>query len=201
MDVIADGVNRCAAICGTLVLFLVLLLGGCATSKTSGDAEAQTKATALVRQGLAAKESEGEKKAYLEAIQADPYNALAHNNLGVCLFKERQYYQAAEQFDATMKLAAQAAEPHFNLALLYETVGKLDQAADHYARALELDPQSAKYRVCLARTYMKRDTDRWRARQLLDEALEREVDPTVIAWIRQAQDRLKSSQFDMEPLK
>ncbi|GEM_PF-1949720 len=201
MNAIAADIGKYRATVGATLLLLVALLAGCATSKTVSDAEAQAKATALVKEGLAAKEPKDEKAAYQKAVQLDPYNALAHNNLGICLLNEKQYYQAAQEFDSAMKLAPQAAEPQFNLAVLYETVGKLDQASEHYSRALELDSQSAKYRVCLARTYLKRGTDRWKTKQLLEEAMEREVDPKVIAWIHDAQDRLKSSRFDLEPLK
>ena len=184
---------------------LMVWASGCAAGRSAKEspeaAETRERVLGHIRDGLNAKDVVSERQAYLEALKLDAHDAVARNNLGVCYMKEGQYYAAAQEFDLAMKLAPRAPEPHFNMGLLFEGVGKLEQASDSYALALELAPQISRYRVCLARTYVKRGTDEWRARRLLDEALKDELDPETIGWIRETQDLLERNRFDLEPLK
>jgi Tfp pilus assembly protein PilF len=187
------------AILCALLAAVVSSMAGCAMHQSAVPEDARTSAMAIVRAAMQAKDPAVEKKAYQDALALDGYNAVARNNLGVCYFKEGKYYNAAQEFDLAMKIAPSSPEPHFNLGLLYETVGKLDQGADQYTRALELDTESAKYRVCLARVYIKKGADKWRAQQLLEEALARELDPATIAWIRDAQEQLGPQHENGQP--
>ncbi|HQU83180.1 MAG TPA: tetratricopeptide repeat protein [Pyrinomonadaceae bacterium] len=78
----------------------------------------------------------------LAAIAVDANFGNPYNDIGSYLIAKGNYYDCVRWF----KLAMQAiryearAYPHFNLATVYEKRGKLIEAAAHYGRALDEQP-------------------------------------------------------------
>lgn len=78
----------------------------------------------------------------LAAISVDAGFGNPYNDIGSYLIAKGNYYDCVRWF----KLAMQAiryearAYPHFNLATVYEKRGKLLEAAAHYGRALDEQP-------------------------------------------------------------
>jgi Tfp pilus assembly protein PilF len=135
--------------CVLSLTWCLLGVTGCATStpnptyqtlsdQVSQRSEAAKKAN---EQGLLyAQNNELEKAeaSFREALQADIGHAAAHNNLGLVLFSNNKFYEAAMEFRFASKLNPHAIEPVMNLARLYETVGWKKEAEREYARAVRL---------------------------------------------------------------
>lgn len=67
------------------------------------------------------------------------------------------------------------AEAHYNLAMIYERQGKVDDAKKHLAKAREIDPDAQEYKVAIGRIYAEsKDYDK--AETLFNEALARDPD-------------------------
>jgi tetratricopeptide (TPR) repeat protein len=75
-----------------------------------------------------------------QALSADLYHGPAHNNLGVLYLEQGQLYQAANEFEWARKLMPGHPDPRLNLALTLERAGRVDEALDAYAAALEVYP-------------------------------------------------------------
>jgi len=71
------------------------------------------------------------------AIYRDLYPAW--NNLGTLLMQERRYLEAAEAFNAAAGLSPTDARPVYNIGLLYDRSGYLEDAQTYYTRALLRD--------------------------------------------------------------
>jgi len=69
-----------------------------------------------------------------------------HNNLGLAYGEKGQYELALAEF----KLASDEAKAHFNMAQIYFQKGLMDEAKNHYAIALKLNPS-----LTVARTAQK----------------------------------------------
>lgn len=72
------------------------------------------------------------------AIHNDPTNKMIANNLALALGRQGKVDQAERIYERT----ASAAETQANLGYLYAQLGQLDKSRNHYARAIELDPQN-----------------------------------------------------------
>lgn len=93
----------------------------------------------------------------LEAIRVDPTFGNPYNDIGSYLIAKGDYYGCVRWFKRA--LAATRYEsyafPHFNLARVYETRGRLLDAARHYGRALEEQPGYAQATQALRRVQAK----------------------------------------------
>lgn len=74
------------------------------------------------------------------AIEADLFYGPAHNNLGVILLNRGQLYEAAEEFDWARRLMPGHPDPRVNLGIALERGGKVEDARDAYASAIEVYP-------------------------------------------------------------
>jgi len=63
----------------------------------------------------------------------------AWNNLGTLLMTQERYLEAAEAFNTASGLAPRDPRPVYNIGLLYDRSGYLDDAQDFYGRALGRD--------------------------------------------------------------
>jgi len=72
------------------------------------------------------------------ALQADLYYGPSHNNLGVLHLQRDELYEAAEEFDWARRLMPGHPDPRINLGLALERGGKIDDALEAYASALEV---------------------------------------------------------------
>jgi tetratricopeptide (TPR) repeat protein len=148
-----------------------------------GDRPDTTWAIDLNRQGLDAKDDlDKAEKLFRQATEADVFYGPAHNNLGIVYFQQGRYYQAAWQFQHAAKLMPKATHPLVNLGLVFETVGRLDDAAAEYDKALTLTPDDVAAAQCLARLLVRTGQDRERVIQLLEDLSLRSEDPQWQAW-------------------
>lgn len=74
------------------------------------------------------------------ALDADMYYGPAHNNLGIVYLNDGKLYEAAEEFDWARRLMPGHPDPRINLGLALERGGKIDEALDAYASAIEVYP-------------------------------------------------------------
>lgn len=91
-----------------------------------------------------------------ESLIADVSFGPAHNNLGRAYFQHGKYYLAAWEYEYAMRLMQDQPEPANNLALVYETVGKIDEAVAMYETAHGMQPENGEYFANLVRARWKR---------------------------------------------
>lgn len=75
--------------------------------------------------------------AYRQGIAREPTNQPCRVNYGLMLARNGREAEAVTQLSAVLS----PAEVHYNLASVYEQLGRQDQARAGYQRALELDPK------------------------------------------------------------
>ena len=127
------------------------------------------------------------QKTLTEALTADPFFGPAHNNLGAVYLQQKKFYLAAWEFQYAVKLMPYSAEPKTNLGLVYETVGRTDEAEKWYDAALTLEPDNPEIIGDLARTLVRaRRTDE-KTYRLLQDLVLKETRPD---WAQWARDRL-----------
>ena len=71
---------------------------------------------------------------------ADPDNPQGWNSLGYDLFHAGDLEGAAEAFSRALKLEPTRASAHFNLARIAARLGDKSKVIEHFARAVELQP-------------------------------------------------------------
>jgi Flp pilus assembly protein TadD len=149
--------------------------------------EAWHRSVDLHRQGMAAYHR-GDLQLAAErleaAVHADSGNAAAWLAMGVAAFDQRRVFEAAQAFEQAAGLAPADFEPHYNLGLLFESLGYHDQAIDAYESALRLAPDHLHVMENLARVYIRAERNLERARLLVSRALEREFRPQWRQWLQ-----------------
>ncbi len=80
-----------------------------------------------------------------QALAIDPSHGVAHNNLGLIYYEQRQLVSAANHFDAAMGLLSDDPRPINNLGLTLEAGGRVMEAIELYAEASSLDPDNPLY--------------------------------------------------------
>lgn len=90
-----------------------------------------------------------------QALQADLYYGPAHNNLGVLHLNRDELYEAAEEFDWARRLMPGHPDPRINLGLALERGGKIEEALDAYASAIEVYPNHLPATQALARCQIR----------------------------------------------
>lgn len=106
----------------------------------------------------------GAEAAYRRALKSKPDLTQAQNNLGVLLREKGELAEAISWLEKAS--SADSAAAHQNLALAYEDSGNLQGAADHYARALAVEPQDAMTRANYGLLLLKLDKREQAVREL-----------------------------------
>lgn len=119
-----------------------------------------------------------------EALAADITFGPAHNNLGRVYFHQQKLYLAAWEFEYAIKLMPHHVEPRNNLGLVFEAVGKLDDAVTHYDRALALEPDNPFVTGNLTRARIRRGDRGDEVRRLLREIVMKDVRSEWVEWAR-----------------
>jgi len=119
------------------------------------------------------------------ALGADLFFGPAHNNLGTVYYRQKLYYKAAWEFQYAAKLMTTQAEPRNNLGLVYEAVGKLEDAASSYAAALQLEPESVEVTANLARVRVRNNLLDDRTCELLEAVVLKDTRPEWVEWARE----------------
>jgi hypothetical protein len=82
-------------------------------------------------------------EAYQRVLEADPYLADAHVNLGRLYQLTRELGRAEAHYRDAVRLAPDDPVPHFNLGVLLEEAGRREEAALAYAQAVARDAEFA----------------------------------------------------------
>ena len=90
------------------------------------------------------------------ALAADVTHGPAHNTLGKVYYLQDRFYVAAWEFEYATKVMPGRSEPVNNLGMVYEAVGKFDQALEAYEAAFTMDPQNPEVLGNLARCHLRR---------------------------------------------
>jgi protein O-GlcNAc transferase len=89
-----------------------------------------------------------------KALEINPRNANAYNNLGILLDEGlRRHDEAIEAFDQAIALNPDMADPHFNKGNIYRLQAKFDDAISCYEKAIALNPKFGSAFTNLAITY------------------------------------------------
>ncbi len=119
------------------------------------------------------------------ALAADLFYGPAHNNLGTIHLQQKNYYQAAWEFQYAAKLMPEQYKPKNNLGLVFEQVGRLDKATTCYEDALALAPESVDVAANLARAYVRAGRKDDKTRQLLTQVLMQHPSDRWTTWARE----------------
>lgn len=84
---------------------------------------------------LSGRSTEAEN-AYRKGIQKDPTNPACRVNYGLLLARKERFNEAMLQ----MQTVLSEAEVHYNMASVYESLGRKEQAKLEYKKAIELEP-------------------------------------------------------------
>jgi len=115
----------------------------------------------------------GAISAYREGLKGDAHDPYLYYNLALSLLRAGNLEEAALYFARSIELAPtgqMAVTSHAHLGQLYFSQNRLEMAADHLNRAVQLAPANAKYLYNLAVVYMRMGQNE-RAIELLDRAL------------------------------
>jgi Flp pilus assembly protein TadD len=77
---------------------------------------------------------------YRKAVEVDPLQADAHNNLGAYLVGENQLEQAVNHYEQALRARPDYAEAHNNLGVVQKQLDLIDEAIAHYREALRFRP-------------------------------------------------------------
>jgi Tfp pilus assembly protein PilF len=125
------------------------------------------------------------RKELKAALAADLFFGPAHNNLGSLYLKQKSYYLAAWEFQYAAKLMPHQAQPRNNLGMVFETVGRLDEAQQWYDKALALSPEAVEIAANLARIHTRKNINNERTRELLAMVVMKDKRSQWVKWARQ----------------
>ena len=137
------------------------------------------------------------EKALKAALTADNFFGPAHNNLGAVYLQQKRFYLAAWEFQYASKLMPYSAEPKGNLGLLYEAVGRLDDAEKCYDQALTFEPDNPELIGNLARTLVRAGRRDEKTQRVLRDLVLKETRPD---WAKWARDRLALMRVEAPPV-
>ena len=131
-----------------LVIATIVTIPACSTTATGPyqppdeTVRQPAEAERLTRDGVEHMESDPARAEELlrQALTADLYHGPAHNNLGVLHLNRGNLYEAAHEFEWARKLMPGHPDPRMNLGLTLERAGRVDDALDAYASALDVYP-------------------------------------------------------------
>jgi Flp pilus assembly protein TadD len=92
----------------------------------------------------------GDRELWQHALAVTGQNAMAHNNLGMCQYRDGRPDLAAKEFEQAVALDPGSALFHHNLATLLRDLGHPEEALTECHRAIELDRSEAAFHVTLA---------------------------------------------------
>jgi tetratricopeptide (TPR) repeat protein len=83
------------------------------------------------------------KSLWIHALACTSDNSLAHFNLGMALFQDKQVDEAIKQYQKALEIHPGYVEARKNLAATLLQQGRLDEAIIQYQKVLELQPRDA----------------------------------------------------------
>lgn len=85
--------------------------------------------------------AEAEYKAFKEESNDAPEYYQFYNDYGYFLLRQKRYEEAITKFEKQVRLAPNNANAYDSLGDGYRAAGRLEEAADAYRKALEIDPE------------------------------------------------------------
>ena len=79
-----------------------------------------------------------------KAVDLNPRNAYAQNNLGLALIYDKQYDKAVDALEEAVDLAPVTAYMWNNLGMAYEQLDRLEDARDAYSKAATMESEHAR---------------------------------------------------------
>ncbi|MEM6363403.1 MAG: tetratricopeptide repeat protein [Planctomycetota bacterium] len=131
---------------------------------------------------------------FQQAIDLDPTNGRAHNNLGLIFYEQHQLALAASHFDAASEFLPEDATPVNNLGMTLEAGGRMDEAIELYRRASVMNPSNPLYLGNLVKAKLRMGEQDDLLYAQMQSLLMIETRPHWIGWIR---DQLN---LDLNPL-
>lgn len=123
---------------------------------------------------------------YLQkAVTQDERNSHAWMALGLVEFKKDRLFDAAYAFHKASRIEPSRYEPLYDIGILYETIGRYDQAIEAYEKALHLAPNQVEVMENLARCYIKTNQKPERIKELIDKAILSEERPQWWDWLKE----------------
>lgn len=127
-----------------LVLLIVLvMLPGASENKI------RDRSLTMMNEGLfyyGARNMRAAEAQFKRAIELDPGNVLALNNLSGIYYSMGRVDEAVEIIERSIRVDSTQGLPHYNLGMVYEKRGDMERAVEKYRKALSLMPYSAKVR-------------------------------------------------------
>ena len=179
-----------------LLACLAVMAGGCARPATP-DADRTRAAGVLPDRELADRENaeavdllragkfDEAERVLKSALDADVTHGPSHNNLGKIYFHQGKYYLAAWEFQYAARLMPHQPEPRNNLGMVFEQVGRLDDAVQWYGRASELESDNPQLFGNLARARVRRGDGGDELRTLLSKIVEIDTRQEWVAWAKE----------------
>lgn len=79
------------------------------------------------------------EREYIESLKLNPYEPMAHNNLGL-IYTKRGKLKEAEEYKREIAVNPRYDDVYFNLGLLYYRQGRAEEAEKAWKKALEINP-------------------------------------------------------------
>lgn len=179
------------------LLFFIAAVSGCnhdsnreviCVTNPGADLVAARKLNSRAIEHLRAGNPSGAEEHARAALEAYGDYGPAYNTLGlVCLERDR-LNEAARHFNLAASNMPRDPSPYYNLGLVWEKAGRMEQAAAEYRTALKIDPENIRVTANLARALVlagKKDTE---TRGLLKEVI---LKDNRAEWVRWAERTLK----------
>ena len=128
-----------------------------------------------------------------EALVADVTYGPAHNSLGMVYYLQGKLYLAAWEYEYAAKLMPETSEPYNNLGLVYERVGKYEDAVSYYSMAMSHDQNSPEVIANLVRARMIMGERTADIRDMISDLALSHPDPD---WQNWARDQVELTNFD-----
>ena len=174
---------------------LFCLAAGCATLQTTRPQGYQTNYEqtygstneAIAKHRAALRKLEkcdlcGAEELLKESLAEDEKFGLAHNTLGNVYFDQRKYYPAAWEFEYAARMMPDRPEPVNNLGLVFEQVGRYDDAVVQFELAYGMDETNGAYLGNLIRARMRRGDQTSDMVDLFHRLVEVDSRPEWVAW-------------------
>lgn len=89
------------------------------------------------------------EKFYVKAATQEPNNPKIYNRLGIIYLEQKNYRDAKDAFEATLKFDSKKASRHINYGLACLNLRNFNEAIKSFEKAIKLEPKNKKYQSLL----------------------------------------------------
>jgi Flp pilus assembly protein TadD len=105
-----------------------------------------------------------------KAVYLAPDNPVFRDSLGWAAFKNGEFHTAELELKKALQLRHEFYEAHYHLATVYYSLAQLVEAAEHYEKAIKLNPNAAEALNNLAYLYAEQNINSKRSLELAEKA-------------------------------